>query len=469
MLNAAVRSPSVMVLALLALAGCGSSPELTLGEGMTVDYLVVEGIGAELMGFADTHATSLAQAYDELRDQAPGDADLRFYSIRNKLSIASAVITIAAEPNPLSATLDMAVFTALHRLVFEDELRSRDLGPAGQRILELFRRGEKTAWDIAGRALTPSQQEELRALIAQWRADNPDQTYVSYVRFSEFSKYRRKQSEGPTSAPRSVFQLLFLDPLAGADPVAAEVYQTRMFAERALYYVHRMPLLMQWHLDLVYERLATKPEVQTVLGDLSRFSAAADRFAATTEGLPDAIAANLETLRQNLVTDLSDQREALVATLETQSDELRALLADARDAVEAAGEMAAAVDGATTTLHAFIDRVDPIEPEPAAAAPAETENHPFDVREFGASAVEVRAMAAELRTLLAEADRAFLTPAGAEPSNLQAALESAERSAAQVIDRTFWRALIVVGALLCGIPLALLAYRAACRRLAPRP
>lgn len=477
MRNVAIRAsllPPFASLALLALAGCRTLLPQSLAEfleGATeggVDYQTAEGIGSELMGFAAAHMTDMAYAHDALRDQAPDDAELRLYALRGKLSIGSAAVTIAAGPNPIVAMLDMVVFTTLTRIVLEDELGRRTIGPAERRLIEVSRRGEAIAWKIAGRLLTPEQQEELRDLIVQWRIDHPGQDHVFSVRFSEFSQYRLEQPGGPTRSAGSIFQLLFLDPLAGADPVAAEVYQSRRLAERLLFYTYRLPILAQWHLDLVYEQMAAKPDVKNVIGDLTRFSAAADRFAATTERLPGEIAAKLETLRQNLVADLSAEREVLVTTLETQSDELRALLADARDAFEAAGEMAAAIDGATATLHAFIDRVDPIEPEPAAIATGPREGHPFDVREFGASAVEIRAMAAELRQLLAEADRPFLTPAGAEPSNLQAAVEAAQRSATHVLDRAFWYALIVVGALLFGIPLALLAYRAARLRLAPR-
>ena len=73
----------------------------------------------------------------------------------------------------------------------------------------------------ATKVLTEGQLAELRSVIEQWVKENPGQYYVSHVRFTDFATTKRMTADSPQAkAPGSVFGLLYLDPLAGLDPVA---------------------------------------------------------------------------------------------------------------------------------------------------------------------------------------------------------------------------------------------------------
>ena len=83
--------------------------------------------------------------------------------------------------------------------------------------------------------------------------------------------------------------MLFLDPLAGLDPTAAAIQETRELGERAMYYSQRMPQLLSWQTELLAYQLAAQPESRQVLSNAQQLAASADIFAKTSEQLPQVI------------------------------------------------------------------------------------------------------------------------------------------------------------------------------------
>ena len=61
-----------------------------------------------------------------------------------------------------------------------------------------FGKLEADIWSIAKKVLTQTQQEELRAVILEWRRKNPAKIRVNFIRFSDFGgphDDRQRQSE----------------------------------------------------------------------------------------------------------------------------------------------------------------------------------------------------------------------------------------------------------------------------------
>jgi len=126
--------------------------------------------------------------------------------------------TIATGPSPILCHLDFVVLATLSRMVVEDTLIELDddlLEP----LIAVYRDLEREAWSNAATLLTPAQLDELRGLIADWRAKNPQVTLVGFVHFAEFAEApagpRRRRSHragcsgcwasirSPGSTPRS--------------------------------------------------------------------------------------------------------------------------------------------------------------------------------------------------------------------------------------------------------------------------
>jgi hypothetical protein len=420
-------------------------------------------LGSAILGFADDYNTRLTQACDDIGAAAP-DLETRTLFLQDKIATVNATLTIATSPNPVVSLLDMTVYVTLKRLIFEEQGSDERLGPKAADLAAMLQRGEQEIWRIAGTVLTPAQQEELRELIRRWRQDHPGQRYVSHIRFAEFNRYRYEST--PSRGPRasSVFQLLYLDPLAGADPVAQEIHETRMLAERMYFYAARIPGVLRWQVQLLYQELLLKPESQQLLADLSKLAAASDKAASTVEGLAPSLRRELDGAVSHALQGIAKERQAILDALESQSEALRPLVADLRSTMDAGERMATAVDGGVKSLDGFVGRFVPAtapaaegktSPAAARSADEEADGRPFDVLDYGKAASQIREAAAELRELIGSVDRTLADPAAPGAARLSQAAAEVEASASTLLTRAFVYALVLVILVLVALPISL--------------
>jgi hypothetical protein len=203
------------------------------------------------------------------------NSDVRLMALRWKLGQATSAYTDATGQNPAVNTLDMLVLVTMARMVVE-EYGVETYGDALLPLLDAQRNLETSAWTLASGVLQPSQQQELRDLIREWREKNPHQRYIGPIRFREFVSGLGMTPAKATTAPTSIFSLLYLDPLAGLDPTAAAIEETRELGERAMYYTQRMPMLLSWQVEVLAYQLAGQPESKQILDDASRLATSAE-------------------------------------------------------------------------------------------------------------------------------------------------------------------------------------------------
>ena len=357
------RCASLLGITLLALAltGCSflrlhSSPpkvqvnslQLTNPTTGPVTFVVLQ---QQVMRFADTYAATVAQACDEISAQAT-NSDIRLMALRWKLGQATSAYTDAAGQNPAVNALDILVLVSMARIVVEG-YGVATYGDTIQPLLKAQRSLETNAWAMAGGVLRPSQQQELRDLIEEWRRQNPNQHYVGQVRFREFVTALGKMPSQAATAPTSIFSLLYLDPLAGLDPTAAAIEETRELGERVMYYTQRMPGLLSWQAEVLAYQLAGQPQPQQIINDVNRLAASSEIFAKTAQQLPQII---------------NSQRQAL----------------------DSASEAATNINAAIKSLTEFVQYVSPTNASPANAA---TNSHPFNVLDYGTAATQIGAAA----------------------------------------------------------------------------
>jgi hypothetical protein len=348
--------------------------------------------------------------------------------LRWKLGQSTSAYINATGQNPAVNALDMLVLVSMARMVVQD-YGLETYGDEVKPLLEVQFNLETNAWMLARGVLRPSQEKELRDLIQEWRAKNPHQRYVGPVRFREFVTALGKTPTQATSAPTSIFSLLYLDPLAGLDPTAAAIQETREMGERAMYYTQRMPMLLSWQVELLAYRLAGQPESQQILNDASRLAAASEVFAKTAQQLPQLV---------------NDQRQAAIQQildgLTSQGNKSRELLNDTRSTLDSAGAAAKNINAAVQSLTTFVQYVSPTNATPTSS----TNSQPFNVLNYGTAATQIGAAADHLNALLATVN--------------QSSPELTAQTKA-VVDHAFWRGLILILALLIGAVLAALAYR----------
>ena len=418
--------------------------------------LTVTQLQSELLRFADDYASSVANAADGAAKRA-GSREALVAALKWKLDQATAAYVSATGENPVWDALDVVVLAVVSRMVVEDAKTREEFGAAVAPLIETHRELEASAWILVGQILGPEQRRQLEGLIVEWRAQNPRERSVGAIHFREFALTTEKGSRVNKLGTGSIFSLLRIDPFAGLDPATVAIEQSRELAARTVAYFERAPTLLRWQAELLALQLAAQPDPQKLLADAGRVSRSMESVSKTAEGLPDLVKEERKAAIEQLLAGVAAEREAILKELDSREATIRGLLGETRQTLEAGTAMSTSLDATIKSLDAFMHYVSPPESKTAPAGPP---SKPFDVLDYGKSATQVGGMARDLTALLGSVDKAV-------PGLAHASQEAGE-NLQRVVDRAFWRGLVLILALLVGSVLAALAYRAIARRLFPR-
>jgi len=270
--------------------------------------------------------------------------------------------------------------------------------------------------------LTQTQQDELEALVIEWRAENPDQNYPWYVRLSNFSGQRAaslnavKQSGG------------LLKEVARAREAAEEM---QAFGERILFYLQRAPMLTTGQFEGAVNSVLSGPEVSNLLANTDRFVEAVERLVVVIESLPGGRLAAVDQLMDRI----AEEREGLLLSIADAEPSIRALLAQLLPVLEA------------------------IERTVEATNVKDPDGQPFDVNEYRALVQESAATAAEMRQLL---DSIAVIMAGGD--QLEPLVSGLVQIETAVLNRFFMQMVILILILFA----ALIGYRYISVRFMPK-
>ena len=251
-----------------------------------------------VMNFSDSFAVSVFAATHDLKNRVASPQDRRDILERGLFFTTAAWMT-AANANPVVSLLDMVVMVTLGRIVWEEYWLPQVWGDQGKRMLEVLRKGEAEIWAIAAKVLTQEQQQELHALIREWRASHPGKVIVAHKRFSDFAALRQKSPLA--DAARS-------GGLLGIKGAARAVDEIRLVSERAMFYLERMPPLLTWHAELLFYKLSAFPGIEQLRSDSATLSNAFGQLAKMTDQLPVLI----EKERTAMIDQLTGQVGELV-------------------------------------------------------------------------------------------------------------------------------------------------------------
>jgi hypothetical protein len=416
---------------LLLLTGCAGPPKLPPPPSLTApaeSKVAPAAVQAEAMRFADRYAVAVAQAADEMRQQDASPA-VRSAAQAWKYQQASSAWILAANQNPYLNAADLVVLATLSRMVQEDHWFPTH-GAAAKPLLDIHRQLEREAWLLLEKTLKPEQQKELRSLIAEWRAANPNQRYIAQVSLRGFAEAAGKIPPPDKVRPGSLFSLFMVDPLAGLDPAARAIEQTRYTAERSLYYFQRMPNLLTWQAELLTYELATTTEAKQLLAN-------AERITKTAEQLP----ALVDKQREAAIKQVFD-------SFAVENEKIRGSIVEVRQALAAGTDAAKAVDGVIKSVDQLMARFPP--------KPPKTNEPPFMILDYAKTAAEVAGAARELNGAIQSLDKSL--------PHFQRLGETIEVAGSRWVDHLFlvagaWAALLI--ALVLGAALLF-------RRLAQR-
>ena len=389
--------------------------------------------------YADGYAGQVLETFGPMKRLA-SDPQIANHLLSWQISQLNSAYTIATGPNPVVCELDFVVLATLSRMVAEDSLATLD-GDRTAPLTTTYRQLEQEAWANAANVLTKSQLQELRGLITGWRKKNPHVALVGFVHFSEFAQAAGQSSEA-RGAPGGLFALVGLDPLAGLDPAVRQIEQTRLLAERVIFYMQRVPYLMDLQTERVVAQTTMAPQVERANASLERASLAMTDYAKIGESLPEAFAKE----RDALIRQLSGE-------MLRQESELRGLLTELQSTLAAGSETAAAVNSTVQALDRLVARFP--RREPGLGGP--TAGRPFDITDYTAAAAEFTGTARQLTQLL--------DTLGRQSQPVAAAVAGGVEAGRGLVDYLFWRALLLGLLLISGALAAALSYRALATRL----
>ena len=388
------------------------------------------------MQFADAYGAATVEAVDSLTG-VPGSPFTPRTALRFKISTAGGVMGIAAQDNPYANLLDMVSVTTLTRMVLEDHWLPSTNGVIFEPWLNRMRTLETNIWGLADQVLAKDQQEELRRSFQEHYASLADLNHLFLVHPQDLLVPRvltRKSSQ------ESVFSLAALDPLAGLDPAVREITETRLFAARAMYTLHRMPWLLRWQSELLLLDATTQPKVAQALEDTTRLSESVDRASTAAETISRAA--------ESLPAQIAAERQAIVEALEAQEGQLNTVFRSGTAFSDSLGVT-------ITNFDALMKRFGVGEPS-TNAAPPDPNAKPFDILDYAKTAEQVTAMAKELNVAINELNTTLDSPAIDKLSN------QATADVRSILNHAFLLAAgLVVLVLVCA-----LIYRAAAGRKA---
>lgn len=350
------------------------------------------------------------------------------------------MISVVSGPNPNANLLDVVTMNTLTRKMIEDYWIKTPGGEAFRVWLDNARALETNAWDLTTTVLKPEQRQELRKSIDEWYERNPELRDGFLARPHELVTMIARNQKG-THDLGSVFNFVGIDPTIGLDPAVREVTQTRLFAERAMFTLQRMPFLLRFQTELLAYQLMDIPEVQLVLTNTVSISESAERISRTTAALPDLI---------------TSERKAILAAMEQQEGKLRELSDSVNQTLASGAKMSDSLNTTITTFDGLMKRFGVGEPDTNSVPDTDTNSPPFNILDYGKVADQISGMAKELNVLLTTADQ--------NVTQLTMLSNEATTRAERIVDHAFRRGVMLIVIFLVGAVLVGLAYRALLRK-----
>ncbi len=405
---------------------------------------------SELMSYADRFASIITQSFEVYEDLKPSPQARQFILTDLVYSISS-VYTIAAEPNPQVALLDMTAVTMLGRIIYQDNIR-RKYGKSTAVITAGFKQLESDIWRIASKVLIKEQQEELRQLILVWRKNNPDKVVYNYLRFSDFAAQRRNSTLVKKVQAGGLFKTV--------QEVTQQVEETRMLAERGIFLGTRLPLMTGNFAEVWMSQLLVNPETSKILADIHTFSKVSERMAKVAEEMPDKVIKDVSKLQNQIINQtMANMDKWTNVTLDKVMEEvaieraafidqfmnrlwgekrnaLEALLTEERRVTDLVKELRKAIEGGNNLLLTASDLTEKLNiGQPSSP---DKDSKTFDIKEYQDTIGEV--------TTLVETTNQLVGTVGLEKilPELVKAIDQVGNEGEQIIDRSFRQGVLFI-------------------------
>ncbi|SPP66284.1 hypothetical protein [Nitrospira lenta] len=430
----------IFAIVVLYATGCSIAPRILESDGVTQRTQALQDLQIKVMRFADEYVGRIVDPITALESR---NAAERSQAQNWKISQATSAYMIGAGPSPVTNAVDFVVLATLSHMVINDVWRKGAYGERAAALDEVYRQLETRSWELVGQAISSVQQQQLRALIDDWRTHHPHIEAVPYTHFSEFA---RSTAEPDKPLDISLLPLLGLDPLSELDPAVREIAQTRHLAERAIYYGQRAPHLLDMQIERLTYQLADMPEMQRMFTAVDQASRAVDRAGTLADKLPGVFANERAATIRQLLAGLADQEQRMGQ-----------LAVELRQTFHAG---ATTSDSLNATIKSFESLLAHMKDASPASEPSAGPSKPFDIAEYTDAA---RAFTTATRQL----DELIRTMNTDVPTAV-ALTQSMVGEAKAVVDYAFWRLTTLLFLSVGMLLVAALGYRVLSYRIRSR-
>lgn len=346
---------ALLVLGTAAQTGCvtrwlglGGEPRVEGSRG-SVPLARVERL---LDSLADRQVTLIADACEAIRRESAGTSERRLAHIL-KLAHAAAVYDIVTQPQALARLADLYVLIELEHLVWVQEgWATRRFGERdGGRLVVAAEEARRDMNRLADLAMKADRRKVFDTLIRRWRDRNPEVQFITGIRFGALPELQGKSILESASS--------FFDVINPMEETSESVERSRVLADRAFYYVKRLPKLLDWQSERALDDVLSKPEIREILDRTERVTASVERVSRSIEN-------------GDLVEPVR---------------EVHATIADARELAVRATEAGKAFE---QSFREFRDATDVFR-----RAPGAPPGRPFDIREYTEAAAQLQELARE--------------------------------------------------------------------------
>jgi hypothetical protein len=411
------------VVVLQPLAGC-SAPKPKGGPGMRLvrDERISRKQLEELSNaFADRYFTLMLSASERVMRDNPDVQQCRLMNGLRLLGVSS-MYDIATTPDTLTQLVDQYVVVTLQNYFWVDSGRANVIWKERSRpIEENLRRAREDITGLCERVFTDEQILELDLQIATWWSTRSGADFVAYVRFSEVAS-----SKGQDLIEKVRDGGGLLEPL---DRATEQLVEAQFAYDRSFFWAKRLPLFANWQVLALWYDIMTMPDVRRTLDGV-------DRVTTVVGSLPTLLEQQGPVV-QSLLQEYQRAMQATTGALER-----------AQPLVEAVGGVVQASGGTIGKVNETLDKVAAMQARAEAAKdPNAPPAKPMDI-------AEVTALLAETRSTLTEANRALESGDRLLGSTaIDQRVASVQAASDALIDKVFWRAMAVVGALIGGLVL----------------
>jgi hypothetical protein len=325
-----LRRAIIVAIVCVTVMGCWGGPRAKDVRKLPPDQIgrpglergEAQSLQSAIMALSDTAIQRIAAGLG--LGQSEPTPQARREDMNTRLILASALVGIAMEPDPVDALADLLTHTTLTADAQRVVAKDTPAGSTERRLLRALEQNDSDAWQLAERWVNEPTRIAFRARILDWQGPRTSPAAVAYVRLHDIKR------AGATSVESGDGMF------ASLSAATAQADEARLLAERSLYFAQRMPFLLRWQAEVYTANALATQEAQQTQAQIEQMSVILTETSRVFAGMT----AQLSRERQSGLDDLfahieAERRATLNQVTQTVQQERKATLAEASATIDA--------------------------------------------------------------------------------------------------------------------------------------